>query len=185
MTRMATVKGDVGQAPFSYQSGSTGGGARGVSDLAVRQKLWGERRGLRHHRCVDTDGGAPWPSPTIPLLDTPIQPTDWRPKQITVTDPGHPLYGRCFDLISVTGSTTLRGHAHVAYAGTLVLRIPIVATSLHPAPQATLRTKLSLEAIRDLLRLTARDQPAGKPNCACPQPAARPASATSPPPSGR
>ena len=25
-----------------------------VGDLPVRQKLWGERRGLRHHRCVDT-----------------------------------------------------------------------------------------------------------------------------------
>jgi hypothetical protein len=33
-----------------------------VRDLTVRQKLWGEQRGLRHHRCLDTDGGAPWPS---------------------------------------------------------------------------------------------------------------------------
>src|SRR4051794_7387641 len=31
MTRMATVKGDVGQAPFSYESGSAGGRARGVA----------------------------------------------------------------------------------------------------------------------------------------------------------
>src|SRR3954453_18173632 len=30
----------------------------------ARKKLWGERRGLRHHRCADTDGGAPCPSPT-------------------------------------------------------------------------------------------------------------------------
>ena len=24
-----------------------------------QKKLWGERRGLRHHRCADIDGGAP------------------------------------------------------------------------------------------------------------------------------
>jgi transposase len=30
-----------------------------------QKKLWGERRGLRHHRCADNDGGAPWPSLTI------------------------------------------------------------------------------------------------------------------------
>src|SRR5688572_29816086 len=85
------------------------------------------------HTSVPSWSRGVWTGRTIPLLDTRIQPTDWRPEQITVTDPAHPLYGRRFDLISVTGSTTPRGYAHVAYAGNLVLRIPIVATSLHPA----------------------------------------------------
>jgi transposase len=31
---------------------------------APKKKLWGERRGLRHPRCADIDGGAPCPSPT-------------------------------------------------------------------------------------------------------------------------
>src|SRR4051812_30913213 len=30
---------------------------RGRQNRDRREKLWGERRGLRHHRCADTDGG--------------------------------------------------------------------------------------------------------------------------------
>src|SRR4051794_18003310 len=47
----------------SVQQGS-GGGQCAVPFRHEQKKLWGERRGLRHHRCADTDGGAPCPSPT-------------------------------------------------------------------------------------------------------------------------
>ena len=44
------------------------------------------------------------------------------------------------------------GHAHVDDRGRAVLRIPIVATSLHPAPLSLPSSKLSLDSIRDLVR---------------------------------
>src|SRR3712207_2328872 len=78
-------------------------------------------------------GGARWPTQdrTIPLLDTAIRLIDVPPDRVTITDPAHPLYGRQFDLIPATGPTTARALARVAYSATVVLKIPIAATSLH------------------------------------------------------
>ena len=42
----------------SVQQG-LGGGRCAVPSRHGQKKLWGERRGLRHHRCADIDGGAP------------------------------------------------------------------------------------------------------------------------------
>jgi hypothetical protein len=82
---------------------------------------------------------------------------------ITVTDPGHPLYGRRYALLSPAHSLSGRGYAHVSDTGDVVLKIPIAATSLHPAPHGGPSSKLSLDAIRDLLRLASRVQSAEPP----------------------
>src|SRR3954469_14927307 len=91
---------------------------------------------------------------TSPHLDTPTRLTTARPQQITVTDPTHPLFGRCFALASVTGSAA-GGHALVVYRGDVLLNLRIGATSLSPAPPPA-SSKLSLGAIRDLIRLASQ-----------------------------
>src|SRR3954466_3086260 len=85
---------------------------------------------------------------TIPPLDTPIRPQNARFEQITITDPAHPLYGRTFPLVSVSGSQHGTGHAYVDDHGRAGERIPIRATSLRPAVPDLPTSKLSLEAIR-------------------------------------
>src|SRR5215210_7598526 len=92
---------------------------------------------------------------TSPHLDTPIRLTSGRLEQITVTDPTHPLFGRCFALASVTASAAAGGHALVVYRGDVLLKLPIGATSLSPAPPPV-SSKLSLCAIRDLFRLASQ-----------------------------
>ncbi len=73
------------------------------------------------------------------------------------------------------------GHAHVDDRGRAVLRIPIVATSLHPAPLSLPLSKLSLDAIRDLVRFASREEGTGRlipraSACPCPQADAEPSS---------
>src|SRR5215212_6322301 len=97
---------------------------------------------------------------TSPHLDTPIRLTSARPEQITVTDPTHPLFGRCFTLAAVTGSAA-GGHALVVYRGDIRLKLPIEATSLSPAPPPA-SSKLSLGAIRDLIRLASQATQTGR-----------------------
>ena len=75
-----------------------------------------------------------------------------QPEKITVTDPAHPLFQREFTLAATTGSA-LGGHALVVYRGDVVLKLPIRATSLCPASPRLPSSKLSLAAIRDLVRL--------------------------------
>src|SRR3954468_16692307 len=90
---------------------------------------------------------------TILPLDTPIRQQNAWSEQIRITDPAHPLYGRSFPLVSVSGSRHGTGHAYVDDHGRAVLRIPIRATSLPPAVPGLPTSKLSLEAIRELVRL--------------------------------
>ena len=69
------------------------------------------------------------------------------------------------------------GHAHVDDRGRAVLRIPIVATSLHPVPLSLPSSKLSLDAIRDLVRFASCEEGTGRliPRAsACPQADAEP-----------
>src|SRR4051812_36506929 len=54
--------------------------------------------------------------------------------EVSVTDPGHPLYGRCFALVSAAAAPGAKRHVHVAYRGDATLRLPMAATSLHPLP---------------------------------------------------
>ena len=84
----------------------------------------------------------------------------------------------------MTVPTTARAHVLVAYGGTVVLKIAIAATSLHPASLAMPQSKLSLDAIRDLLRLTAPDEETGHSDCTSPRHDTGLPSVTSPAPSG-
>jgi len=105
---------------------------------------------------------------------------------ITVTDPGHPLYGRSFTPASARSGAS--GYVHVAHRGGTVLRLAMAATSLHPLPHNVVRTKLTLEAIHDLLRLAAEGEHASAPATsgpACPLTGAAPSSTTLPPCFGR
>ena len=81
--------------------------------------------------------------------------------EIEVTDPGHPLFGRRFRVVSVTRSPRTQGHVYVAYRGCMQLMIPILATSLRPMRRGT-ATKLTREAIHELVAL------AGESEDACP-----------------
>lgn len=78
-----------------------------------------------------------------------------------MTDPAHPLFGRHFPVVSVTTSPHARGHVYVAYRERMVLMIPLPATSLQPTRRGA-ATKLTLEAIQDLVTL------AGESEDACP-----------------
>ena len=78
--------------------------------------------------------------------------------EVSVTDPGHPLYGRRFALVSAAAAPGAKRHVHVAYRGDATLRLPMAATSLHPLPHGLAGTKLTLEAIRELLRLAAEGE---------------------------
>jgi hypothetical protein len=74
---------------------------------------------------------------------------------ITVTDLRHPLYGRSFVVVSVTGVPHGQGQVYVDYRGHILLKVPIAATSLRPACPAAPVSKLSRAAIRDLLHVAA------------------------------
>jgi hypothetical protein len=126
---------------------------------------------------------------TIPHLDTPIRPQNAWFEQITITDPAHPLYGRTFPLVSVSGSQHGTGYAYVDDHSRAVLRIPIKVTSLRPAVLDLPTSKLSLEAIRELVRLASHEEGIGRlipPDAASPGPQAGPEpSPTIAPPSAR
>jgi hypothetical protein len=87
-----------------------------------------------------------------PQADTAICSLRDQPERITVTDPAHPLFRRELVLAAIRGSV-VNGHAVVVYRGDVVLRLPIRATSLCPASPCPPASKLSLQAIRDLVRL--------------------------------
>ena len=72
------------------------------------------------------------------------QPTGRRPGRVEVTDPGHPLFGRRFALVSTRPRPHSVGYIFVAYRDTMVLRIPQAATSLvTPPPESQPLTKLT------------------------------------------
>jgi len=78
-----------------------------------------------------------------------------------VTDPTHPLYGRRFQVLSISHPPRRPGHVVVAYRGTLRLRIPVPATDRIPVQatdRATVsasrpRTKFTRDALLELLAL--------------------------------
>jgi hypothetical protein len=75
-----------------------------------------------------------------------------QPERVTVTDPAHPLFRREFVLVAVRGSP-ITGQAVVVRRGDLLLKLSIQATSLCAASPRLPASKLSLLAIRDLVRL--------------------------------
>src|SRR3954469_25829227 len=88
--------------------------------------------------------------------DTPIADGDLSgAEEIEVTDPRHPLYGRRFRLLTVTSGVRSAQLARVVYRPDIFLLLPISVTSLHPSTTRSVPTKLCLEALEDLLRVTA------------------------------
>jgi hypothetical protein len=70
-----------------------------------------------------------------------------------VTDPGHPLFGRRFQVLSISHPPQRPGHVVVAYRSSLRLRIPVLATDLTPDNTPLLRTKFTRVALVELLAL--------------------------------
>ncbi len=70
-----------------------------------------------------------------------------------MTDPTHPLFGRRFQVLSITRPPGRPGHLLVAYRHGGCLRIPVLATSLALSNAALPRTKLTRAALLDLLSL--------------------------------
>src|SRR3954451_9763387 len=65
--------------------------------------------------------------------DTPIADGDLSgAEEIEVTNPGHPLYGRRFRLLTVTSGVRSAQLARVVYRPDIFLLLPISVTSLHP-----------------------------------------------------
>jgi hypothetical protein len=71
-----------------------------------------------------------------------------------VTDPTHPLYGRRFQVLSISHPPQRPGHAIVAYRSCMRLRIPVQATNLPADNTRQLRTKWTRAALLELLALT-------------------------------
>ena len=72
---------------------------------------------------------------------------------IEVTDPTHPLYGRSFQVLSISHPPRHPGHVVVAYRGSLRLRIPVRATESIPGEASRPRTRFTRGALLELLAL--------------------------------
>lgn len=71
---------------------------------------------------------------------------------IEVTDPAHPLYGRRFQIISITHPLNSPGHVYARYRKKMVLHIPITATDL-ALTRSIVRTKLTSQAVEEFILL--------------------------------
>ena len=86
-------------------------------------------------------------------LNTPFKnPDEEGVTNIEVTDPRHPLFGRCFPLISISSPLHGAGQAFVAYRDFMVLRIPLASTTL-AASRPPASVKFTFDAVTDLLRV--------------------------------
>ena len=106
---------------------------------------------------------------TTEHLNTPVNnPPGDDLAEVEVTDPGHPLFGRRFVLLSTRPRPHSVGYIFVCYRDTMVLRIPQAATSLvTPPPAAQLLTKLTSHAITELISCAEQCEvlcPATQPN---------------------
>jgi hypothetical protein len=70
-----------------------------------------------------------------------------------VTDPTHPLFGRRFQIVSISHPPRSPGHVTVAYREGMRLRIPVLATSLAQDDTPQPRTKYTREVLLNLLSL--------------------------------
>lgn len=74
---------------------------------------------------------------------------------IEVTDPAHPLFGRRFALVSGRGpNASGGGHILVAFRDHILLRLPSAATSLASRTPGGMASKLTIEAMQELVTLT-------------------------------
>ncbi len=72
---------------------------------------------------------------------------------IAVVDPTHPLHGRSFPILRLCQAIHGQGFVEVRYRQSLRLRIPLAATDRATSPLSFPRTKLTLEAIQQLILL--------------------------------
>jgi hypothetical protein len=94
-------------------------------------------------RCLPTKGFKNTPRAEA---DVPV------PADIEVSDPAHPLYGRRFRVVSVTGGTCSDSRVRVKWRFGLTLLLPLEVTNLVPRnEQRTTPTKLSIEAMEELV----------------------------------
>ena len=70
-----------------------------------------------------------------------------------MTDPTHPLFGRRFQVLSISHPPQRPGHIIVAYRGSLRLRIPVQATDRTPDNASRSRTRFTRYALLELLAL--------------------------------
>jgi hypothetical protein len=91
--------------------------------------------------------------PTTYQHDAPFQNPPGEPEEVEVTDPTHPLFGRRFRVVSISHPPHRPGHVTVAYREGMRLRLPVVATNLILGSVSLSRTKLTRDALRDLLSL--------------------------------
>jgi len=70
-----------------------------------------------------------------------------------VTDATHPLYGRRFQVLSISHPPHHAGHVVVAYRTFMRLRLPVQATHLTADNARRLRTKCTRAALLELLAL--------------------------------
>jgi Family of unknown function (DUF5372) len=70
-----------------------------------------------------------------------------------VTDPTHPLYGRRFQVLSISRPPQGPGHVVVTYRDFMRLRIPVPATDLAFDNLSAPRTTLTRAAVLELLAL--------------------------------
>jgi hypothetical protein len=70
-----------------------------------------------------------------------------------VTDPTHPLFGRRFQVLSISHPPQRPGYVVVAYRGSLRLRIPVHATDRTAVSPSRPRTKFTRDALLELLAL--------------------------------
>lgn len=75
-----------------------------------------------------------------------------------MVDPTHPLFGRRFRLLSVTASLQSGGFARVEYRPGIPLMLPLPATSLGPPPRRARPTKLTPEALAELVALAGESE---------------------------
>jgi hypothetical protein len=89
---------------------------------------------------------------SIPLVDAPFQNPPASPlEEVEVTDPTHPLFGQRFPLACGRQQPGYADAVLVVYRQTALLRIPRAATNLGGDPLPTLRTKLTPQAVGELV----------------------------------
>jgi hypothetical protein len=92
-------------------------------------------------------------------LDAPFQnPPGGDVIEIEVTDPRHPLFGRRFALVSASRlGASSDGHVLVVYRDHMQLRLAVAATSLASRLPDGVPTKLTVEAMQELVVLADND----------------------------
>src|SRR4051794_26015763 len=153
-TEFCTTVGEVppplAGCPSSAPPGFRSDARRGLA--ATAQHTASPRRGPCGGPRPARSGHAAW-NRTTASVDAPFHnPTDQDSIEIEVTDSRHPLFGRRLPLVSVSARRS-DGYALVAYRGCMLLKLPVAATSLAPRQPYEAVSKLTREALEELIAL--------------------------------